>query len=121
MVFQASEKKTVNINSETDFKDLQLIKQAEEKAIQNILAAKSKAERIITDAERDVIAFKQKEIEELIAKLEKDYQREEKRAITEAKKIKEEGELEAEQLKRVVQAKMPQAVDHIVKAVMSRI
>ena len=118
MVFQASGKKTVNLNSGTDFKDLQLIKEAEDKSIKSIQAAKKKAEKIIADAEHNVIAFEKKEIAELTAKLEQEYQLEEKKAKQKAKKIKEEGEIEAQQLKQAIQAKIPMAVEHIVKAVM---
>lgn len=117
MVFQATGKTASKVTSGADFKDLELVKSAEDKSILDIQNAEKQAEKIIIDAERNFLAYENKSLNELSARLEEEYKREEQKAIEEAKKIKINGEAEAEQLKNQIQPKMPAAVDYIVKAI----
>jgi vacuolar-type H+-ATPase subunit H len=122
LVFQASgsenSKTKGKVSAGADFKDLQLIKESEERAIKAVITAKKKAERIIASAEHDMKAFEEKALVDLNAKLEREYQLEEEKAKSGAIKIKEDGNKQAEQLKSEVQVRMPKAVEYIVKSVM---
>ncbi len=119
MVFQSSKKKISTTTGATDFKDLELVKQAEEKAMLDIQNAKKRAEKILVAANQGIIAHKVKTISELTAKLERQYKQDEKKAIHQAEKIKGDGELEAEKLKKEVLGRIPKAVDHIVKTIIN--
>ncbi len=117
MVLQASSKKTTNITVATDFKDLDLVKRAEENSIRNIENAKKKADRIIAFTNQNLIDQKEKYISDLTKKLNLLYKSEENKAKSEAEKIKAEGKVEEEQLKQKVRDRMPKAVDYIVNKI----
>ena len=117
MVFQASEKTVTSQTVGADFSDLERIKRAEEKATQDLAAAERNAERIIADAEKNFALYKTKMMTELKSKLDQEYKFEEQTAKEEAKKIKAQGDTEATQLSDRVRARIPNAVDHIVKSV----
>ena len=119
MVFQASEKKTNNKGVGADFKDLELVKQTEDKAIQDIERSKKQAELSIGKGQRKLSDFESKAIADLKAKLDQQFKFEEKAAISQATKIKAEGEGEASALKERVKPRIPQAVDIIVNAIIS--
>ena len=118
-MFQASKKTSTTSSVGTDFKDLKLVKQAETAAIKRIEKAQNKVEALIANAERELIEYEEKSLASLKAKLNRKFEVEEIKAKKGANNIRAEGENEAEQLKQEVQERMPKAVEHIVKTVIS--
>ena len=117
MVFQASGKNVKTGSNGADFQELELIKQAENKAVTDIINAKKRAEKVVADTEQQVLDHEQKALSVQAASLEKEYKLGEQKAIEEAKKIKAEGEAEAKQIKDSTQSRMPKAAERIVKSV----
>jgi vacuolar-type H+-ATPase subunit H len=119
LVFQASEKKTSNKAVGADFRDLELIKKAEDSSIQEIERSKKQAELKLAKEKQRSSNFERKAIADLKSRLDKQFKVEENKAMAEAKKIKADGEVEAEALKQKVRPRIPQAVDYIVKAIIA--
>jgi vacuolar-type H+-ATPase subunit H len=119
LVFHASGKtgnSTLNVVG-ADFTDLERIKNAENKSINDIDIAEKNAEKIIEDAEKSIIQQRKKSSTDLKLKLDEEYKIEEQKAIEEAKRIKSEGDAEAQRLKEQVQIRITNAVDRIVISV----
>ena len=119
MVFQAVKNSTETIGSATDFKDLEMIKLAEDKAVKSINNAHTRAEKIIAKAKQDVIKYEEQAIAQLTTKLEKEFKIKEKKATQEAQMIKSKGEEEAKRLKQEVMNRVPKAVEYIVQTIIS--
>ncbi len=120
MVFQASEKNVQTQSVGVDFSDLERVKRAEDKSIKDLAAAEKNADKIMNDAIVNFNQYKNKMLTDLKLKLDQELKFEEQKAIEEAKKTRAEGELEAQSLEDQVQAYIPSAVEHIVKAVIGQ-
>lgn len=119
MVFQGAKNSTKATGSDTDFKDLEMVKAAEESAIHSIENASRRAEKIVVKAKQDIIKNEEQAIAQLTAKLEKEYKIKEEKAKREAKMIKAKGDEEANRLKQEVMSRVPNAVEYVVKIVIS--
>ena len=117
MVFQAAKKAESSSVIGSDFKDLEMVKLAEKKAMLDIENANKTAEKIIIKAEQDINIHQQNTIANLKKALDIEYQAEEKIAIAQSKKIREEGEIEAQKLKEKTRIRTPKAIDYIVNAI----
>lgn len=117
MVFQAStnSKKTTGVGA--DFKDLELVKQAENKSIQEIANASKRANKIIAKAKQDILENQNKSISELKNKLDKKFELDENKAKAEALNIIKKGDEEANNLKQELMGRVPEAVEYIVNAI----
>lgn len=85
----------------------------------DIQNAERSAEKIFNDKEKAIQNKKNKAIADLTAKLDQQFKQYEKNAKDEAKKIKSDGELEADKLKQDLQRRIPDAVKRIVNSVIS--
>ena len=117
MVFQASGETVAGRSKGADFKDLKLIKDAEEKSLSSLKLTEKRAERLLADTEQKFSHHEKRSIADLSAKLDEQFKAEEQRAKDQATKVKADGQREAEARKQEIRVRMPQAVEHIVKAV----
>jgi vacuolar-type H+-ATPase subunit H len=117
LVFQASAKSVSNKAPVADFSDFDTVKKVEVKVMKNIQNAKKKAELFIAKADKDINNYEQKALSDLTLKLERQYKLEDKKAKEQAKKIRAEGELQANRLTEETQAKKEKAVEYIVNAI----
>jgi vacuolar-type H+-ATPase subunit H len=119
LVFQSTKKSIKSTAIGADFQDLELVKTAEKKSIQSIEVANKKAEKLIANAEQEIKSYLQKSLENLKSKLDSEFLAAEKQAKAQAKKIKAEGEKEANILKEQTKGKVPKAIEYIVGAVIN--
>lgn len=119
MVFQASGKISGNGSKGADFRDLELVKKAEDRSMRDQHKAEKNAKRSLASTEHNFQAYEEKTIAGLLEKLEEEYKLEEKKVLSKAKTIKAEGDTEAEMLKSEVSQRTADAAAYIVKAVIT--
>jgi vacuolar-type H+-ATPase subunit H len=119
LVFQSAKDSKKSTMVGADFKDLELVKRAEKESIQGIASANKKAESLIAKSELAIKAYEEKAISDLKKKLDKEFSLLEQQAIAQAKKIKAEGEKEANDLKQKTRGNVPRAVDYIVSNIVN--